>query len=207
MIGYIYKIELEEKLLYIGKTTQKLSKRKGAHKSSCFSKTKNNNFKLYKTLREEYNITKNNFSKLINLECIEEVIYEDKFQLQLRERHYILKLKPSCNKRIPVSFNCSGLTKKEFDKIYYNNNKDKISKNNKNYYKKNKEVIFKRKKIYKEKNKDKISKQKKFKIICSCGCITSNSHIQRHKQTKKHINLLNERLGAKYLLHKELLNN
>ncbi len=222
MIGYIYKIELEGKLLYIGKTTQKLSKRKGAHKSICFSKNKTNYNRLfYKTLREEYNITGKNFSQLINLECIEEVIYEGKFQLQLRERNYIVKLKPSCNKNVPYSFNCDGLTKKEIFKLRYINNKEKLSNKQKIYREKNKDKISKRKKIYREKNKEliskinkvyrnknkeKISKNNKIKNICSCGCIMNKNSTQKHKRTKKHINLLNKRLGAKYLLHKELLN-
>ncbi len=206
MIGFIYKIELEGKLLYIGKTIQKLSKRKGAHKYSCFNKT-NYNRLFYKTLREEYNITKNNFNKLINLECIEEVIYEDKFQLQLRERHYILKLKPSCNQFIPNSFNCVGLSKKEFYKIYNEKNKELISKKKKIYREKNKEKLSKINKIYRTKNKEILSKKYKIKNICSCGCIVRNNEIRRHKRTNKHKKLLNERLGYKYLLHKELLKN
>ena len=61
-IGKIYKLEMDNELIYIGSTTN-MTRRKTEHKSDCFNENKNHyNLKLYKIIREQ-GITKYNFRK------------------------------------------------------------------------------------------------------------------------------------------------
>ncbi len=121
MKGYIYKIELGKELLYIGSTKQRLSRRKTGHKVDCFNKK--SNAKLYKTLRDEYDITKENFNEIINLICVEVVEYNDKHELKAREAYYIKKLNPICNCLVPYD---KKWDIKQYKKQYRVDNKEEI---------------------------------------------------------------------------------
>ncbi len=76
--------------------------------------------------------------------------------------------------------------RKEYFKLYRENNKDKIKERNKLYYENNKDKI-------KQYNKEYQGKKKEI-IICECETITSKKHLERHLKTKKHINLLHKLL-------------
>jgi hypothetical protein len=89
------------------------------------------------------------------------------------------------------------------DKIeqYYNDNKDKVLEYQKQYHNDNKEQIAKKKKEYYKVNKDKIAQyyidnknklleKKKEKITCECGSKIRRDTISRHRESKKHINLI-----------------
>ena len=61
--------------------------------------------------------------------------------------------------------------KKVYSKQYYIENKDKFSE-------------------YKTENKDKISEYYKQKVTCECGCTVSRYSLTRHKKSKKHMKLM-----------------
>ena len=68
------------------------------------------------------------------------------------------------------------LENKERDKQWRLENKDKLAENKKQYYLEHKEQI---------------AEQRKQKITCECGCIVTNRHLERHKRSKKHQDLIN----------------
>ena len=76
------------------------------------------------------------------------------------------------------------------DKIkgYREDNKDKIRESEKKYRKDNKDKIQERDKLYYDANKEKINQ----KMTCECGSIIARQHIQKHRKTKKHNNLLKD---------------
>ena len=104
--GKIYKLwSPEGDDIYIGSTTQTLSRRKGKHKT-IYNSNKSYSSKI---LFEKYND--------VRIELIEEFPCDNKQQLNAREGHYIRTL--NCvNKQIP------GRTRKE----YLENNKEEIIK-------------------------------------------------------------------------------
>ena len=105
-------------------------------------------------------------------------------------------------------------------KEWYNENKEKRNEYNKEYRNENKEILLEKEKTYriinakritenykinKEKNKDKkneteekyrnankelISAKQKEKIECQCGCFINRSCLGRHQKTKKHLDLM-----------------
>jgi hypothetical protein len=153
MKGYIYKIEVEGELLYVGSTKQKLTKRKGQHKSFCFQE-KHKNRKFYKKLKEEYNITKENFNEMVSILWICDIEYEERHELRAVETEYIKKLNPHCNCYIPYG--------KEWDvKEYKKDNKETIKKYQKKHYDNNKETIKKTQKEWRDNNKETIKKKTK----------------------------------------------
>ncbi len=107
--GKIYKIvSLQTDKIYIGSTTQRLTKRKIEHKA---------NYNSY--LKGKYrNTTSFEIMKLEDVDIIllESFPCDTKEQLLLRERYYIQNTKNCVNKTIPMR------TRKEYNK----DNKDKI---------------------------------------------------------------------------------
>lgn len=80
----------------------------------------------------------------------------------------------------------------EYHKEWRENNKDKIKDRDKEYYENHKEHVQQIKKEYYENNKDKISKQMKEKITCKCGCIVNKNNLIRHRNSQKHLDLINK---------------
>ncbi len=94
---------------------------------------------------------------------------------------------------------------KQYRKDYYHNNKEKIAEKAKKYYEENKEMFLKKRKEYCDNNKEKEKERhKKYyennkekiveKIKCECGCMISRIHISRHRKSKKHIELIENKL-------------
>ena len=169
-------------MVYVGSTTQSLSKRFSKHKSDCKSKTS----PLWNTMNE-LDIT--NFY----IELVEEYPCDNKEQLCAKEGYYIREFDSYNN---GYNGKIEGRSQKEYrgdnkEKIkqYYEDNKDKI----KQYRENNKEKIIKQRKEYREDNKDKIRKNKNKKINCECGGRYIINNKSRHLKTKKHINYLNSK--------------
>jgi hypothetical protein len=141
--GKIYKLVSDKTdMIYIGSTTTNLNIRLSAHKS-YFNKnmgyvTSKKLFKLYGNISIE-------LIKLFPCNC--------KKELEKEEGKYIRQYKNICvNKLI------AGRTKKEYDKKYYEENKEENRKKKKEYDKK-----------YYENNKQIIKEKKKEKYKCICG--------------------------------------
>ena len=168
--------------IYIGHTTD-FRRRKYQHKSNCNNiKDKKYNLNVYKFIRDNGNW--NNWD-MIEIERFEAIDGND---AKKKERYWIETLKATLNTEIP------GRTPKEYSKEYYKDNKETIAEKHKEYYKKwyenNKETLTEKQKEYREKNKETLAERKKEIIQCECGCKIRKNDISRHKQSKKHIDLI-----------------
>lgn len=135
--GKIYAIRSHQTdLVYIGSTTQPLSKRLAEHKHK--TKTKNISSKQLFSYEDVY------------IELIEDYPCETKEQLNRREGE-IIRNTNCVNKRI------AGRTKKE----HYEDNRETLIQEKRIYEKKNRDIILERRREYREKNRDRINEKKK----------------------------------------------
>ena len=160
-------------LVYIGSTTQSLSKRFSWHKASM----KYKKIQLYEA-----------FEKLgiynFYIELLELCPCSCKEELCKKEGYYIRKFdsyKNGYNMRI------EGRTRKEYGKEYREVNKEKIKEQTKQYYEKNKEKIKEYRKDTKENKKKYDKERRKLKYQCECGSIVSLADKSKHFLTKKHL--------------------
>ena len=155
--------------IYIGSTCN-FTRRKHKHKTTCNNENdKDYNLKLYQYIRENDGWDAWVMTKIIDYHC------NNKSELNIMERNYIDSYKSTLNCQIPTR------TRKE----RYNDNKDKILKQQKQYKNDNKEKLSKYKKEHYEANKDKILE----KVICdNCGCESSKWNLERHKKSQKCLN-------------------
>jgi hypothetical protein len=207
--GKIYTIRSHQtENIYIGSTTQPLTKRLSKHKADYKRYNKNNNNKYYSSF------------KIVKYEDVYIELYElypcnSNEELHKREGELIREL-DCVNKYI------AGRTKKEYNednkedifikkKQYREDNKEKISIKKKEYRKNNKEKFKQTDKKYYEDNKEKskqyyqdnkekmLIKSKQYyqdnseKITCECGSIIAKYNLKRHKKSKKHINYENSK--------------
>ena len=167
--GKIYKIEshLGPKI-YIGSTTKEyLSQRMTMHRYR-YKAWKNEKYHRITSfeLFDEYGIDNCNIILLELCPC------NTKDELTSRESHYIRTL-DCVNKCIP------GRTKKEYNKQYYETNKEAISEQHKDY-----------KKQYYETNKEEIREKQKQPFNCECGITCRIDSKPRHFRSKKHLNFI-----------------
>jgi hypothetical protein len=197
----IYKIvckDINIKECYVGQTTD-FTKRKCKHKSNCTNiNSKDYNIYIYQFIREH--------GEWINFDMIEIEKYNatDKLDASKKERYWIEQLKATLNKQLPTRTNWEYQKEfmKEYQKNYYELNKDKIlecqKEYSKEYYEKNKDKIKEIKSEYREKNKDKIKENSKEyreknkdkikeQITCICGLVCSKNNLKRHERTQKHM--------------------
>ena len=194
--------------VYIGSTTQQLSKRFNDHKKNLLT-SKCENYRIYQKMRE---LGENSFY----VELVENCPCETKEELRRREGQ-VIREQGTLNSQI------AGRTNKEYydDNVetlrqnkreYHQNNKDKITQyqeNNKEYikeraqkyYEKNKEHLnevsreyrkanpeyFRQKKVeYREKHKGAIRQRAMEKKECpNCGVFVRKGGMNRHMKTDK----------------------
>ena len=170
--GLIYTIKTDNGL-YVGSTCD-FAQRKRAHNSVCFNEdNKEHKRKLYQNIREnggEYTIE---IYKLFPCNSEKELCVEEE-----KVSNY---LNPNLN-----TYKCFRTKEelknymKDYSKEYREENKEKLSNKIKEYQKKNKEIIS----------------QKRSEIItCECGCQTSRRNISTHRKSKKHLNLMEVKMG------------
>tara|TARA_R110000851_G_scaffold313936_1_gene475772 strand:+ start:140 stop:748 length:609 start_codon:yes stop_codon:yes gene_type:complete len=195
MKAYIYKIyDNTNGNVYYGSTKQLLCKRIAGHRAD-YKKYLNEKFAYVKS----FDILKNNdYSYCV----VEEVEYENKWELLNKERYYIennkcinkcipnrtnKEYKEDNKEKIKEYYEDNKETLKEYQKIYQQDNKEIIKEYKKEYYENNKEILSEKNKIYRESNKEIINQKQKEKITCECGCEITKSNLIRHKKTKKHL--------------------
>ena len=144
--------------VYIGSTCYSLKTRLSVHKSAYkrFLNGLGGNTK-------SFDVLKNNDYKI---ELIENCNIKTKQELLARERFYI-ENNNCLNKNIPGNLDDKGT--QQYQKDYYNDNKNKID----DYQKE-----------YREANKDK----KKEKLNCVCGGNYTHCNKSHHIKTTKHLN-------------------
>jgi hypothetical protein len=195
--GKIYTIRsYQTDEIYIGSTTQSLSKRLSCHKAD-YNKWKNGkchyvtSFKLL-----DYDD--------VYIELLEEYPCDNRAQLEKKEGEYIRKTDKCVNKNI------TGRTKKEYNemnkdkiktqkqayyienkdilsqkhKVYHDENKEHLLEKGREYYNINKALIDQKHREYYNKNKDRLNE----KINCECGGVYNSTHKARHFKTLKHMN-------------------
>ena len=183
--GKIYKIiDMENKVVYIGSTTEKLCQRFSKHKHrgngnkivllemypcSC----KEQLVKKEQDVIEQYG---NLFNKIraYNSEEYNNNYYINNKQLEKQKKYQEIN-------RDKI---------KEHHKAYYQENKNKISEYYKGYREVHKEKISEKKKEYYNNNRDRISEKNKVKVLCECECEIRKSNITTHKKSQKHIKLM-----------------
>ena len=216
MVNYansvVYKImsldpEIDD--IYVGSTCA-FRKRKHQHKSNCA----NENAKYYNQYVYQYIRDNGGWA---NWSMVVVKAYPDitnKMELLAKETKWLKKLNATLNQRVPGKKLTLGKVEygRQYSKQYYSNNKDKVAEYSKQYQKLNKEHLTEYKKQYnqqyQELNKDKLTEYKKQwgkqyriknkehlteKIECECGCLISRTNLVRHKTSKKHIKLMNDK--------------
>lgn len=157
--GKIYKIiyigNENINITYIGSTFDTLRNRWWGHKSN-YNTYLNNNKKICSIFKHFDKFGINNFKIFL----IKQYDIYDKNQLNAYEQLWINKLK--CINEQPAFQPLKKYIKKKCDEEYYQNNKDKIRKKNKEYGEE--------------------------KIICECGSNIRKDSKLRHLKSKKHLN-------------------
>jgi len=152
--GLIYTIRCKDETIteeYIGSTTN-FNQRKNSHKSTC------NNEKDIHYNESKYKFIRNNGGwDNWDMIMVEEYPCENKRKLEMREEQVRVERQAKLN--IKKAFVAE--TKKEGNKIWYEENKEKISEYKKKWNEENKEKISEKKKEYHEANKEKIAEKKK----------------------------------------------
>ena len=149
--------------IYIGSTCKTLKTRLSEHKSDYKRFLKG----VY-GYTKSFDIIKNND---YNIELLEDCNIKTKKELFERERFFI-ENNECLNKNIPVLTDKETQQyQKDYQKEYYNDNKDKL------------DIIHK---AYNETNKEKLRE----KFICVCGGNYTHSQKSTHFKTRKHLNFL-----------------
>jgi hypothetical protein len=156
--GKIYTIRFydNDKLIYIGSTTQILAVRFGGHKINI-------NCSLFQYIQENYN---GDF-KCCYIELLEPNPCNNKNELDKKEGEYIRQYKTD-NNYIVINKNIAGRTRKQYNqdnadkfKQYEKDNADKIKERKKQYYQDNEDNIKEYQKQYRKDNADKINQYRK----------------------------------------------
>ena len=201
---YTVRCKTNESLIYIGSTIEtRLSARFSKHKTqySC---------SLYRFINDPEN--KTSWDDWY-IELYEEYPCENKMQLVKRENEIIREI-ATVNK---IGYRTEEM-KREKNREYREQNKDKIKISNKRYVENNREKVLQKKqeynelhkdhktqymkdryqekkeeikqkaKEYAEKNKDYIRE----KVQCVCGCMISRKAMREHERTKNHLSLINQ---------------
>ena len=213
--GKIYKIYSlsNPDLVYVGSTTQPLSKRLADHRGQYkrYQKGKGcyTSYKIFEGC-DDYRI-----------ELIEFCPCNSKMELHRTEGKYIREM-DCVNKvvagRTGKEYRQANRDKiKQYQRVYQQANRDKIKQSNKEYRQTNRDKIKqyrqdnkqRRKQYYQDNkqrwkqyyqdnrqyyqvNKDKLKARMNIKITCECGSIVSRRNISTHRKSKKHQRLMNQ---------------
>jgi group I intron endonuclease len=195
--GKIYKlVNNVDDEIYVGSTTNPLSKRKNDHRNSA---------KLRPTIHVFQHLNTIGW-KNVEIILIENYPCNSKDELHARERYWIDELKPTLNKQLPgrtkkewAEDNREYLTEKkkqyyednkeeirQYKKQYHENNRERIAEHDKQRYEANKDVVLARNKQYREAHKEEIAHQKKVEIQCECGRSFQKCSEAQHQRSKFH---------------------
>ena len=180
MKGKIYRLSNGDKHYY-GSTTKDLKTRLSQHLYSFHDEREITSGVLFDSV--EYKIS---------IDLMEEIEYENKDDLLRLERWWI-ENNECVNKQIPIR------EEGEAYKEWYKKPESKIirSVSNQRFRENNREKLRLQQKELRDKQKkdntstyEKIKQKRKEIIICECGCKTTKGTLKRHRKTKKHIKLM-----------------
>ena len=159
-----HKLDTEWENIYIGSTCS-LRDRIGKHKYCCYRDIRPEyNYKVYKYIRE--NGDWDNFEVLVLEECEVE-------KLKRLEQSYMDVYKPTLNSVYALGRDKerSKRNRKNYHKVWSENNKCKLDEYKKEWY---------------ENNKKRLLERAKEKFECECGSILTRQCKARHLKSKKH---------------------
>ena len=187
MINYskavIYKITTPNGL-YVGSTSD-FKTRKYGHKNSIYNENSTNyNCKLYQNIRENDGDW--------NMEILHLFPCENGIELRQEEERVMTELNANLNTHRAYLTEEENM---EYKKQYYEKNRDVIRACAKQYNEKHREKISAYMKLRYENNRDKLRAKQREKITCECGCESARDNMPRHRRTKKHLNLMKNKIG------------
>jgi hypothetical protein len=183
----IYKIYCKDASInnvYVGHTTN-FNSRQSVHQSKS-NTDKGYGFKLYSIIKG------NGGWDNYYMDIIEEYPCDDKIQAKQREQYWYQQLNANMNELLPyISAEDSKKKRINYQKKYFENNRDYYINYNKNYYakfpEKKKEIALK----YYNDNKEKIcQKNKERRFDCVCGINIRHVDRSKHNKTKTHLKFL-----------------
>ena len=211
--GKIYTIRYlnDDSLIYVGSTVNALSYRFSKHKECIYNENNSHyHLPLYEAIRKSNNL------KAWYIELYESFQCNTREELRKREGEVIREI-GTLNKNIAgrtieewKQDNIDELLEKR--KEYYNTKRDEILEKKKEYYEKNETNIKQRRQIWRQENKDIIQTQnkewyernkeqyleklKETKVKCECGSTIRKDCLNKHRKTKKHLDLMNQQQAA-----------
>lgn len=192
----IYKIvcnDLNVNDLYVGHTTD-FTRRRASHKLNCNNLgTIESKFKIYNIIREN-----GNWENWTMIE-IEKYPCNDSNEASSRERYWYEILNANLNMRNPHRCKKEWAEDnkehvKEHKRLYHINNIENIKEKKRQYYLDNKQYIDEKAKQLYTKNKDVIDARRMTSVTCECGINYTISNKKRHYESKKHIDLIKEKI-------------
>ena len=178
--------------IYVGSTTQALSKRMEKHRSDAKRGVKGK-CKLYQTMNE---LGIEHFY----IELIEHHKCNSKEELFKKEGEWIRKigtLNGQIQGRTLEQYRKDTVEqKREYDKEYHNNNKEKRSQQAKERYEEKKDYIKEKSNQNYYNNKEAIREKLNAKCHCDCGITYAYGNRLRHFNSKHHQNFLNNNINV-----------
>lgn len=144
--GKIYKLSCKDGHYYIGSTVSSLYTRFAAHKYSIKNNTNGGRYSHFSSVPLDD----------ITIELIEDYPCNSRKELREREDYYIKESRSDIYCLNTYRAFQTENDKKEYDKLYYNENKEKVKETIKQYYEANKNTIIESHREYNEKNRDKV---------------------------------------------------
>jgi hypothetical protein len=144
--GKIYKLICKDGHYYIGSTVSSLYTRFAGHKYSIKNNTNGGYYSYFSSVPIGD----------ITIELVEDYPCNSRKELREREDYYIKESRSDIYCLNTYRAFQTENDKKEYDKIYYNENKERVKENMKQYYEANRDTIIERIHEYTEKNRDKV---------------------------------------------------
>lgn len=185
--GKIYTIRFKDndKLIYIGSTTQSLAVRFGGHKKQL--KSSAGKISIYSFIEDTYN---NDWS-MCYIELYENHPCNNKEELHKKEGEIIREFLNNDSFNV-INRYIAGRTIKE----WHIDNKEYVQMKKKEYYENNKEIKKEYDKVYRKEHYERIQSNLKIynneKVQCDCGLMLNRSSLKRHIDTKKHKEFINK---------------
>ena len=158
--------------IYVGSTTQALSKRMDIHRSHARTESKKSNYKLYQKMKEVG-------IEQFYIELIEKYECNSKEELFKKEGEWIRKMGT-------LNFQIAGRPIEECRKEYYSRDPERWREYHKKWNEDNREKEQTRLKKHWEENKEEIKKVRNTKHSCECGGKYTTTHKSNHFKSKKH---------------------
>ena len=179
-------------MCYVGHTTN-FTHRKSSHKRNALNEESPfYNIKVYQTIRDNGGWENWDMIEIEKYPC------NDFNEARARERYWYEILNSELNSRKPhvtqeERKEYNNKYNEDYNPIYYENYREKVKAKVKEYADNNKDLIQYRNKLYREKNKIEIQQRKSTLIQCECGLMATSSHFQRHRRTKLHQQLMEDK--------------